>query len=298
MPVDNIKIQLNERLPQVAFKSTEPFEFRDLLFSPCYSKTGELYGFTSELQNLKIRMLLSTNRIIIENSLHKYLDTSNHSDFPVSGLKKAIERLSDHLHIDIREGVIKKIECGCNINVPDATEAWRRLRSYKGNEYLPQNFKGKEYGANCYFTQYVLKAYNKSEERRANSIKAPENLFRWELKVQKMDVLHSCKSPVPVFKVDDLTDPTKIQYLCDMTANKYADSVKVYRPDMSQFSLNTLTAIARQSHPQVKEMIRMSHLHTFRADNRVFNQEMKKAAERGDKVLSQIVEKFRELING
>lgn len=157
---------------------------------------------------------------------------------------------------------------------------------------------GRNIGLNCHFTQNVLKAYNKSEESKSNSIIAPENLFRWELKVQKMDVLHSCKSPVPVFKVDDLTDLTKIQYLCDMTANKYADSVKECSPDMSQFSLNTLTAIARQSHPQVKEMVRMNHLHTFRADNRVFNQEMKKATEKGHKVLSQIVEKFRELING
>lgn len=297
MPIDNIKIELFKGVKHLILNRREPFELANLTFSPKYSTKGEIYAFIAELRNLRISLQLGFDRCIIENSLHKYLHNSNHSDFNLSELQSVIEELSDLLHIDVSKGIIKKVECGCNILVDDAESAWQQFISYRGKLFQPQIYHGKAFGANCYFNQYIIKAYNKSAERSVRGVPVPENLFRWELRVEKAAMLIKRSQPIPVTTVADLIDPLKLQYLCNDVVEKYYQSVKQKQLSVNGCCLSELTAIARQTEPGIKEAIRKLKPYTFLRDARLVK-DIVKRCKMGDELGPKIKNKFRDLING
>src|ERR1035437_2561676 len=191
MPVDNIKLSLTSYIPEEILDARDIFIYHDLVFIPGYNTTGEIYKYTSTIRNLRITYFPASTLWYIENSLHKFIDGCNYTDFSLSKLKLAIEELSENLDLNILEARIKKIECGCNISVPDANATFLRLGSYKGKKYQPQYYNGKAYGATTYFNNYSIKAYNKTTQVKAvDGLTIPKNLFRWEVKYNSMAALY------------------------------------------------------------------------------------------------------------
>src|ERR1035437_9095705 len=146
MPVDNIKLSLTCHISEDILNARDVFIYYDLVFIPGYNTAGEIYKYTSTIRNLRITYFPASTIWYVENSLHKFIDGCNYTDFSLSKLKLAIEELSENLDLNILEARIKKIECGCNISVPDADAACMRLESYKGKQFQPQWYNGKAYG--------------------------------------------------------------------------------------------------------------------------------------------------------
>lgn len=302
MPIDKLKIELNDDVPEIAKRSRDSFEYNNIIFVPVYGKsTGEINKFSGKIQNLMIDFFPSSNKYVITNSLHKFLHGWNQTDFTLSELNKSIENLSDMLHVNVFDGKIKNIEYGCNVIVSDVTSTWQDLKSYKGKRYVPQNFGGKDYGANCYFKQYTIKAYNKTAETKEhNSNKntiVHNNLFRWEVAAKYMTALYNRKYPIPIEKVKDLVDITKLQYLVDDAVAKYNDSIKNSEPNINSLSLNKVTALARMNTPAYSQFIKENHPDTFNKDRATFNKIMKVTAMEKNIVGKLIEQKMRDLIN-
>ena len=137
MPIDNITIQLKDAIPAIALKENGPFEYWGLIFVPHHSITGEIYEFTAKFKNLWIRIQPPHNRCIIQNSWHKFLHGSNYTDFTISDIDKVASLLSDQLQVNVHDAIIKRIECGCNITVPDCKSTWNRMGSFRTKDYQP-----------------------------------------------------------------------------------------------------------------------------------------------------------------
>ena len=132
MPVDNIKLSLTCHISEDILNARDVFIYHDLVFIPGYNSTGEIYKYTSQIKNLRITYFPASTIWHVENSIHKFADGGNYTDFGLKKLATAIEELSEILKLHISQATIKKLECGCNINVPDANATFLRLGSYKG----------------------------------------------------------------------------------------------------------------------------------------------------------------------
>ena len=199
--IDNITISIDAKMPVGVFVGNNAVEFNEKLFIPKFSIFGDVTEYSTKYKKLYIKFKPASNKLIIVNSLHKFCHGNNYSDFTLTELHDVVEELSDGLSHDIFGGEIKKIECGCNIHVPDATAAYQQLKSYHGKSYQPEWHNGKPYGATCRSTNYVIKAYDKTIQVKAvDKVKIPDNLFRFEVKTTCMDALHKRKMPIALKK--------------------------------------------------------------------------------------------------
>jgi hypothetical protein len=296
---DNVKlIFLANNLPQHLLFGSEPFTHYGLKFIPLYSKKeGEIYGFRTWINNLKLEVYRYNSAYCLENSLHKFSMGNNHSDFTKTKFIAALKELSHTLQENIFEADIKQLEVGCNIIVPDANAAWKNLGSYKGKAYLTQTTKkGQGYGALCKFDNYVLKAYNKTMQVDAvDKQTITENLLRVEVVYTKMAALHNRKEKIRLYKVKDLFEPEIMQQLSEDVLTKYRDSLK--NQIVIPTTLREATAYSRMTVPEAKELLRLKHKNTFDDDMAIYRKMKKKAAEGGDEIERLLTEKFNELMN-
>ena len=298
MPVDNIKLSLTCHISEEILDVRDIFIYHDLLFIPGYNTAGEIYKYTSTIRNLRITYFPASTLWYIENSLHKFIDGCNYTDISLSKLKLAIEELSENLDLNILEARIKKIECGCNIFVPDADAACMRLESYKGKQFQPQWYNGKAYGGSSYFNNYVIKGYNKTIQVKAlDGITIPNNLFRWEVKYKSMNALYDRRIPIAIENVKDLLNIDKMQMLCTDVVSKYRDSIKNYKPSIDSLPLKQATAFARMADPFVSEHLHANHRDTYNIDRRIYRKLMKETAAEEDEIATLLENKFNYLLN-
>jgi hypothetical protein len=69
--------------------------------------------------------------------------------------------LFDLIEINWINAVVKKLEYGCNVEA-NALAIYKSLLRYEDKDYIPMQFRGKVYGVACHFTEYRIKAYNKT----------------------------------------------------------------------------------------------------------------------------------------
>lgn len=294
--IDNIKFELPANIPQHLLFGDKPFTHYEMQFIPSYGEHGDIYGFWAKIRNLRVTVYRSTGNYRVENSIHKFAMGNNYSDFTRSKLLLSLQELSFILQENIHEAVIKHIEIGCNIIVPDANGAWKKLGSYKGKNYQPQYYKGEGYGASCILHNYVIKGYNKTTQVKAVDKKTiQENTFRAEVNYKRMAALHERKNEIRLYKVKDLLNPEIMQQLGDDVVNKYRESLK-NETAVNPVTLREATAYSRMSQPEVKELLRLNHKDTYTQDRAIYRQLMK-AADNDDYLETMLTEKFRQLLN-
>jgi hypothetical protein len=149
-------------------------------------KDAHVKNFRCEKDSLLF--VLTPNKLIISNSLHKHFKGDNYSDFSYSELLESIKRIEELTGTMAEEFHITKFELAINIETTKRPcEYLDCFGTYKNREYDKMRTKGFWYGNKYNFSEYSLKIYDKSEEsKRQEKQSLGKNILRFEIQYKKL----------------------------------------------------------------------------------------------------------------
>lgn len=161
---------------------------------------------TNKYRTIELTLIFRNNQpeLTVRLSLHKYFEQGvNWTDFPMHKVQAAIAELSEELEIPADELHVHFLEFGANIPTDRTPPAIfgkyhfykRRMFSDAANADPNATFNE----AVCRAAQIDIKAYDKG--RQYGFV----NLMRFEIKVKKMQFLHS--KNIDLFLLSDLVKP-------------------------------------------------------------------------------------------
>lgn len=143
--------------------------------------------------------IVNNKHLHFDGSLHQYAHNGkNNNDFVISELKQVYSELKLLFGIEPENTTIHNLEFAVNIELPFSVAFFLdSIVSFKGKAGNRQDFNGKGDILQFKFTQFELKLYDKGRQQGGG-----KNLLRFEIKIRKMDFLHSKK--IPVYTLTDL----------------------------------------------------------------------------------------------
>lgn len=177
--IDNFKAEDVENVYSIP-SSTKPFNLFGETFYPRYNFEGKYRCHSASYRNLVIK--ITGGRLTIENSLHKFINSNNYSDFTFSELNNAIEQIESKLKIQSEHLKLKRIEVAVNI---EYLEQFNNLFILYGMKEFDNMRSGKTiYGKKFFGSEFNVKGYDKTIETKLNreyddlgtQIKAPDNV--------------------------------------------------------------------------------------------------------------------------
>ncbi len=195
----NIGININELL------NNNHLDFKTYVSE----KTGEINEnrFTAEYNNLTFQ-IVNNQYIFFYGSIHKYFNNGihNYNDFNLYDLFRTIRELNEKFKINPFLIPLNNIEFAVNINTSFVPKMFikQNIISHKGIPASIKTFKGKGYLKKFEHSQYYIKIYDKGLQ-----FNRPDNIFRFEIKVVKMEYLHK----IGINYLADLLNIEKLQNL-------------------------------------------------------------------------------------
>lgn len=166
-------------------------------------------------------------------SLHKYSNKGKHNynDFTFSCLIDTIIDLQQNFNINPHSVPINNIEFAVNINTSFNPKSFiqRNIINFKGKQASISTFKGKGYLKEFITDRYIIKIYDKGLQ-----FNRPENIFRFEVKVLKMEHLKN----VGVKTLSDLLNYEVLNSLGNLLAETF-DNLLTYD---NSLNIDELTA--------------------------------------------------------
>jgi hypothetical protein len=111
----NVEFVKQHELPSAMFRNDayEPFWFRHLLFVPRYSThLNRITSFSAEIKNMRLTYNVSSGRVKLQNSIHKYSDGWNLRNLKLKEYVDTVEELSDATGIQWLDANFKSAEVG------------------------------------------------------------------------------------------------------------------------------------------------------------------------------------------
>ncbi len=196
--IDFLKIRLDSSLSK-SLLSNPLLEF----IGEYSRETGEIhtYPLNAKYRNLEFE-IKGVDYIILKGSIHKYAQQGwNCEDFNFSSFSSAIMDICNKFDINPHKANIINIEYGVNLyDLPlETREILKAILRYKTKSFnTMRNHKGTPVaGKDCYLQQFGIKAYDKAKQ-----YKLDHQVFRFELKVYKMEHLH--KNKILISNLSDL----------------------------------------------------------------------------------------------
>jgi len=151
--------------------------------------TGDLKGYTGKLQNNYL-ITIKNNHLLIKNSLATYYLGNNFDTLTFSQTKEAIEKLSDDLHLDMGDAIIRRVDFASNFVMNEPPQ------NYYSSLSEANNLNRHQMNTTLYFTNdsRSLVFYDKSVQYREKLLPIPEdykdkNVFRYERRLKKISKL-------------------------------------------------------------------------------------------------------------
>lgn len=188
------------------------------------NETGEIIC-TGTLENLRLK--INGEHLSISGSIPKYLFGNNLESLTRKDTQTAIEKLSDILHLPIKDSKVFRLDLGANILVKEPLQNY-----YSCLGFLPR-FSRDQFGNNKTLsyktTQKILVFYDKLKEARKSKVKIPEfyqdhPLLRYELRFLKR-VSESLK--VSEIKAEDLYKESSYIKTIDLWKQYYFSIPKI-----------------------------------------------------------------------
>jgi hypothetical protein len=292
--IDNVTIIADCFAPKAALNGNGgPFEHNGVIFSPKYVD-GLIKRYDGNLGNLRLSWY--PEKLYVSNSLQKFTLGNNFSDFHLSEMARGVQKLNDLTGIDWTHAIIKKMEYGCNINV-EPKQVYRSLIGYRSKEYWPMRSKGKQYGACCEFTDYRIKAYDKSfQVDKVDRVKLGYQLLRWEISVYKMRFLERLLNTSPV-TLKHLLLPKTWNVLANDAVSRYERSEKRQEYNFCELTTHEKRILAEMLVPQIKEDFKMNHKDTYKKDRRLYTRIVARSTAGLEDSLACLKEKFTHLLD-
>jgi len=205
---DNIMIVTDVSPIVLSENSLEEIQLGKIAFTAIKSpKTGLIIKHQALINNLMFT--IKDRKLIISNSLHKFIKSNNYSDFSYCNLINAIHTIEELTDIQASKFYFKKLEFALNIETERKPFKYLPLFSdFKGKEFDKMRSRSFWYGNKYPLTEYALKIYDKSEQvKRTDKINISQNILRFEIQYFKSRKIPS------IVSLEDLKDKNKISIL-------------------------------------------------------------------------------------
>lgn len=270
----------------------KPIQVNGITFFPRY-KGERVLRYESQIKNLHLH--LYADHICCINSLHKFYLGNNFSDFHLSDIHKAINKLNDCTGMNWYEAVIKKIEIGCNVPA-NANSVYQGLMSYKTKDFAPMIWKGKVYGKSCEFDHYKVKVYNKQLQTfLADRASIGNPLLRYEVAITNPKYFTRYAQALPI-TLKQLLQKNFIRMMARDAVNIYQKTLKMQRINLSALTAKEKKTLAAMLHPLIREDLRVHNKSTYKRDRKVMKKIMQDQVFLNDDPGLLIQEKFEDLI--
>lgn len=251
--IDYINIEIINTAPEI-LTNNRLLNFGNMVNTDSGEVIQKRHGYLNKVamyKNLKIE--ISTNlktkfsTINITGSIHKYAqNNTNHQDFNFANVKETINELCNTLHLNPSNCLLHHIEFGLNINpVHSTTDILNSIILCKGIDYEKKEFNNTGYLKSFEFSQYKIKIYDKGKQYDLNN-----NLLRFEVKVQRMQYLHS--KGIIINTLQDLTTSVFYTDLLKVIISNI-DNILFYDYRIEQLQIlnkNHLLIMAKGANPQ------------------------------------------------
>lgn len=251
---------------------------------------GEISNkYEAEFNSMKFIYFEKTELLEIKGSLHKYFNNGlhNYNDFNYNNLIFVLNDISTRFNINLKECILQNIEFGLNIKPPlETNELLKNLLIHKTEIFkeisiLKGNFK------QAVHSQFIIKTYNKAMQYKVN-----ENIFRYEIKVIKMQKLNN----INLKSLLDLKDKSILNAFFNVLLNEWNNIILFEKP----LQINDLKPILRNKKIYQWNSLNFWNELTKQARNKQrndFNKYINKHTENNYKKIKNILElKFIELI--
>lgn len=174
------------------FQESPPNEFTVgnlVLFAVRDPGNNTIVRYQRKVENLMVT--LNHSQLKISNSIHKFIEGENHSDFTFTKLIKSIEKIELLTGIPSNKFKINKLEFAINIQVEqNPTSYLHFFRRYKKYENDKMRHKNQWYGVKWPLTDYALKVYDKTFEVKKNmGVDIGDNILRFEIQYHRSRVI-------------------------------------------------------------------------------------------------------------
>ncbi|PRP66291.1 hypothetical protein BST86_03885 [Nonlabens agnitus] len=264
---DTIHIEKQlQTLPDKAMqRSTEPFEWCNLLWIPKYHRSGLVTGYTSSIRNLWLS--LREDKLLIRNSLQKFYMGNNYEVFAFAKAVQALKLLDDYFPFSIYDAEVKHVACGIVIQ-EDAQLIFENWADYKGKFPHVMRNGTKVYGAHYKATDYNIKGYDKTYEVSISDrqkLNAP--YFRFEIEA-KAKYYNTRKDPIPIYTVSDLVSKENYDRLASNLLDTYQTIKK--RPLIPYVALQPkeIRLIAVMNDKKAVNGLKKYHKHSYKTDRK------------------------------
>lgn len=253
-----------------------------IIYKDDYPNTDFLDTFPKYLDKIEVKGegntgpfvngMLGTYSVIInryrmklhQSSLARYINNNNQDGMSLQLTRKALEMISEQLHINMDKAKVTRIDVGRNI-----------ITKYSPETYLPflgelQGFKRLEAGDGLYYknTQKELVLYNKIKEQKhkrldIQTIFKDKNLFRYELRIKNHlerqlnypritgDLLYNEEFYINVaklwrdhyLKITKLSNPTNVIYPTTSTRELMSNIASIKIRDIGDEALIRMVAL-------------------------------------------------------
>ena len=252
---------------------------------------GIVYGYDGRKDNHPIFQARIGNLIIqvsnlgtiVFNSIHKYFDGYNNTDFCLSNFKEAIEKLSDSTSIDWFMSKPNKIEVQFYLD---------SLYSYGTSYFIEMNERGK-YGKKVRLSNFEIKAYNKTYQTPLKFNPIP-NLLRFEIFIKRMDKEHP--------NITTVSQLCNVNLASEIRSNmlKKNDKILIHSiPNFETLTLKEKTIYSRYSNRIMAESIKRNHPDTYKKDITIYRKLIHSVEPSiGTEVREKLKEKSNRLLLG
>jgi hypothetical protein len=288
----HIEKQLQQLPHKAVQRSTEPFEWCGLQWSPHYSNRGYIVYYKSAIKNLWLQ--LKDDKLIIKNSLQKFYMGNNYEEFAFAKAQHAIEILDNHFPFSIYDAIVKYVACGIVIQ-EEAQSIFESWADYKGK--FPQVMRNgtKIYGAHYKATNYNIKGYDKTYEVKNNDRKqlnAP--YFRFEVEAKAKYYYARKKDAIPIYTVRDLVNKENYTNLLMNLLEIYKTLKK--KPIISYAAMQPkeIKLMAAMNNKEAVNGLKKYHKHSYVLDRKKYAQLLKQIEE--NPFYQQVIEKLKTKI--
>lgn len=243
----------------------EPIEVFGLLFDPVL-KNGIVRKYVSDFNGL--RLTLSGQELIIQNSLCKFYHGYNDQNFSYMDVLRAKSILEDRLHLSLDDAKVRNFEYGVVIKVAKPELTYNSLGIYKGKTPQKMSSRGRVYGVYYENTTHSIKFYNKTYEAKRKGYNLETGLLRIEKKVKPCHLNSSPKFRInPINTFGDLCKRSTFQLLADDLVQSMAkieiNEIGWYDNDWTPRDLRLLGYMQL---PQVRDLMKEHHHRAFEKD--------------------------------
>lgn len=250
--------------------------------------------YVRKYKNLNFTVIGS--ELTISNSIHKFINGDNYSDFTYSNLIQFVFEIEELTKIPSDKLFIKKLDFSLNIEVEKKPYQYLPLfETYKNKEFDKMKSQSFWYGIKYIFNEFNVKIYDKNAEtKRQNLINLPKNILRMEIEYKRKRIVPKVGTLKELLIKDNIIFIYK-DFIKRMSKIELKNDIKVANFKNSR----DREIFFAGKNPYFWQMEKALNINTYKDKKKRYNS-IKKEVEQNNlmnEFIEQLELKFQQLIN-